>query len=415
MNTRQRPVKHSRVLFPLGWAAGLSLLGDLTLYAVLPTYRQTVGLSLGAVGVMLGVNRLVRIPGNSVAGFILDRVGRRKIFILGMSLGVLSTLGYGLLHGFVPFLLARIVWGVGWTLINVGGMTIVLDVSTPANRGRLTGFYNAWVLAGFALGPLLGGFLVDALGFRATMLSYAVATGIGLLIALVGLPETTPQLGASVRQGRNAVSSPLRRLADLWQNSWGLLRSTSGLAPVLLLYLLTQFTNLGVILSTVNLLLEQCCSPTINVGAFALGVASASGILLAMHSLLAGVVGPVAGRLSDVRWGRRAVIAGGLVVGAAAFGLLAIAGSLWVSVLGLALSAVSSGTVMSVLTAHIGDLTPPGKQGAMMGIYATAGDVGAAAGPFLAFALLPVIDLQGVYLLCALACLGGLLLLRCTE
>jgi len=214
-------VKHSRVLFPLGWAAGLSLLGDLTLYAVLPTYRQTVGLSLGAVGVMLGVNRLVRIPGNSVAGFILDRVGRRKIFILGMSLGVLSTLGYGLLHGFVPFLLARIVWGVGWTLINVGGMTIVLDVSTPANRGRLTGFYNAWVLAGFALGPLLGGFLVDALGFRATMLSYAVATGIGLLIALV-LPETTPQLGASVRQGRNAVSSPLRRLADLWQNSWEL-------------------------------------------------------------------------------------------------------------------------------------------------------------------------------------------------
>lgn len=408
-------MKHSRVLFPLGLAAGLSLLGDLTLYAVLPTHRQTVGLSLGAVGVMLGVNRLVRIPGNPVAGFILDRVGRRKIFILGMSLGVLSTLGYGLLHGFAPFLLARIVWGVGWTLINVGGMTIVLDVSTPANRGRLTGFYNAWVLAGFALGPLLGGFLVDALGFRATMLSYAVATASGLLIALVGLPETAPQLVAGVRQGRNAASSPLRRLADLWQNSRGLLRSTPGLAPVLLLYLLTQFANLGVMLSTVNLLLEQCCGPTISVGAFALGVASASGILLAARSLLAGVVGPVAGRLSDVRWGRRAVIAGGLVVGAAAFGLLAIANSLWASVLGLALGAASSGTVMSVLTAHVGDLTPPGKQGAMMGIYATAGDIGAAAGPFLAFALLPVIDLQGVYLLCTLACLGGLLLLRCTE
>jgi len=171
-----------RVLFPLGVAVCLSLFGDLMLYAVLPTQREVVGLSLGAVGIMLGINRLIRIPGNPVVGVILDRSGRRRLFILGMLLGTLSTLGYGLLQGFVPFLLTRLAWGVSWTLINVGGMAMVLDVSTPANRGQLTGFYNAWMLVGFALGPLGGGFLVDTIGFRAAMLIYAGVTAIGLLM-----------------------------------------------------------------------------------------------------------------------------------------------------------------------------------------------------------------------------------------
>jgi hypothetical protein len=62
----------SRVLVPLGLSVCLSLFGDLTLYAVLATQPDVVGLSLGTVGVILGVNRLIRIPGNPLAGVLLD-------------------------------------------------------------------------------------------------------------------------------------------------------------------------------------------------------------------------------------------------------------------------------------------------------------------------------------------------------
>jgi MFS family permease len=58
--------------------------------------------------------------------------------------------------------------------------------------------------------------------------------------------------------------------------------------------------------------------------------------------------------------------------------------------------------VLAVLAAYVGDITPPGRQGVVMGTYATAGDIRMAAGPFLAFALVSVMDLRWVYLLCTI-------------
>lgn len=63
--------RHSpRGLIALGLAVCLSLFGDLTLYAVLVTQLETTGLALGAVGIMLGINRLIRIPGNLLGGLL---------------------------------------------------------------------------------------------------------------------------------------------------------------------------------------------------------------------------------------------------------------------------------------------------------------------------------------------------------
>ena len=198
------PVRPARVLFPLGLAVCLSLYGDLTLYAVLVTQLDVVGLTLASVGIMLSVNRLVRIPGNPLGGLLVDRFGRRPLFLLGMLLGALTTASYGLLRGFWPFLAARALWGVAWIFIHVSGMSMVLDISTPATRGRLTGVYTTWQQIGFALGPLLGGLLVDAAGFRPAMLVGAGLTAVGLLVAALALPETVP---ARIRPARGWAGS----------------------------------------------------------------------------------------------------------------------------------------------------------------------------------------------------------------
>ena len=385
--TRQLPAP-SRVLLPLGLAVCLSLFGDLTLYAVLVTQLDVVGLSLGSVGIMLGVNRLVRVPGNPLAGLLLDRWGRRPLFVVGMLLGVLSTAGYGLVRGFWPFLVARLGWGIAWTLINVGGMAMVLDVSRPTNRGRLVGLYNTWMLAGLALGPLVGGLLVDMIGFRPGLLICAGITAVGLVVAVAALPETA--------HGRMANGE--------WRSAIGDTR----LLTVAGLFLITQLAGEGVVFSTVSLLVQRCCGQTVSLGPLALGVASAGGLLLALRSLLAGGVGPLAGHVSDTPSGRWPVIVGSLVVGMLGFGLLSFATSLWAVVLGVMVSAVSGGAALATLAAQVGDLTPPGKEGVVMGAYATAGDVGSTAGPFLAFALLSVADLRWVYLLCTLAFVAGL-------
>ena len=395
-----------RVLLPLGLAVCLSLFGDLTLYAVLPSQREVVGLSLASVGVMLGINRLIRLPGNPLIGARFDRVGRRRLFLLGMALGTCSTLGYGLVTGFLPFLLTRLLWGIAWTLINVGGMTMVQDISTRANRGRLIGIYHAWMLVGFAAGPLLGGFLVDTVGFRTTMQLYAVTAAAGLLIAVLALPETQPERADAPLEER-PVWAP-----GALQRIQGTLRRNPRLLAVLLLTLIFQFVGEGIALSTLNLLLTERFGPQVTVGALALGVASATGVLSALRSVIAGSTGPLAGLLSDRRNERGFVLMGSLMSGAVGFALLGMARSLPLIVLAIILSAASAGAGMASLTAAMGDLAPTRRRGAVMGAYATAGDIGSAAGPFLAYALVLVMPLAWVYAICAGAFLIGILLLQ---
>ena len=123
--------QQARLLLPLGTAIGLSLAGDSTLYAVLANQTAVVGISLGSVGILLGANRLIRIPGNPLAGALYDNLGRRPLFLAGLLLGVVSTAAYGWAQGFWPMLAARLLWGIAWSLINVGGYAMVVDWSTP--------------------------------------------------------------------------------------------------------------------------------------------------------------------------------------------------------------------------------------------------------------------------------------------
>jgi len=400
-----------RVLLPLGLAVCLSLFGDLTLYVVLVTQREVVGLSLAAVGVMLGVNRLIRIPANPLAGSLLDRWGRRQLFVLGMLLGVLSTASYALVHSFWPFLASRLAWGLAWTLINVGGMAMVLDISTRSNRGELTGFYNTWLQAGFVLGPLTGGLLVSRFGFRPAMLACAGLAAIGLIVVVAALPETA----AWANRAREVPPRPRlglgRRLAQAWHEASRLLRADPRMATILALFAIVLFSGEGVILSTASLLLQQRLGQALALNGMLLEVTAASGILLGLRAVLASLSGPLAGHLSDARLGRWAVTAGSLLLGILGFGLLFFAHSLELAVLGILVGAISGGAALAVLAAYMGDLTPPGRQGLAMGAYATAGDAGSMVGPFLAFALAAWADLRWVYLLCTITFVIGLGLL----
>ncbi len=388
----------NRLLVPLGFAVAMSLFGDLTLYAVLPTQLEVVGLSLAAVGVMLGINRLVRIPGNPFAGVLLDRFGRRRLFVLGMTLGVISTAGYALARGFWPFLATRVLWGIAWTLINVGGMTMVLDISTPTSRGRLVGSYNTWVLAGLAGGSLFGGFLVDVLGFQTAMLVNAGLTGLGWLVAVLALPETLPGERRSARSAKFARGGGWRRARERLQSLWHKQRWLLGIS---LLFMLAMFAGDGIVFSTISLLLQRQFGDSMPLAGLQVAIGTSAGLLLGVRSFVAGAAGPLAGHWSDVRFGRWPVLMAGLLLGVIGFSVLSFAFSPLQILTGVVLSALSSGITLAMLGALLGDFSPAGRQGSAMGLFASMGDVGSASGPFLAYALISFIDLRWVYLLSA--------------
>lgn len=393
-----------RLLLPLGTALALSLTGDSTLYAVLPNQTETVGISLGAVGVMLGANRLIRIPGNLLAGSLNDRLGRRRLFLVGLSLGILSTLSYSLVSGFWPLLAARLLWGISWALINVGGYAIVLDWSRDGGRGRLVGFYQVSYMAGLAISPILGGMLTDALGFRSATRICAGVSAVGLGVACIALPEIPPPVTrrSDRRPGLNALVGRLR----------GIDRHILLAAYV---YLVVFFVGSGVLMSTIGLHLGQRWGTDIALGGALIGVSSLTGMMLAVRALLGIFGGPVAGILSDRLGNRWPVAQVGILLGVIGFAALALAESVWVLVVGVALVSVSAGALIAVLAAIVGDQAAGRRSGIAMGGVATAGDIGSAAGPLFAYALTSTWDLRWIYGVCGIALISCLLAVRCTT
>ena len=156
------------ILNLLGIGTAISLLGDATLYTVLPhpDISAQLGITLSMVGLLLGANRAIRLILNGPVGILYDRMPRRGLLIAALSLGAVSSIFYALGHGFWPLLLGRISWGLAWSLLWVGGNSVVLDVSTEENRGRNSGIYQMWFFTGVASTSFFGALLTDMVGFR---------------------------------------------------------------------------------------------------------------------------------------------------------------------------------------------------------------------------------------------------------
>ncbi len=378
-------------ILPLGLSIALSLFGDLSLFAGLVTQLDVVHLSLAEVGVILSVHRLVRIPGNLVVGYFQDRLGRRRLFVLGMVLAVVSTAGYGLVTGFWPYVLMRVLWGMAWALLNVCGTTLGRDRRTDRDRGALTGFFSAWIWVGYASGPVVGGVLTDALSFQRSMLICSALTAVGLVISI---------LFVRAPHGKGVPAPKKFHLFDIFRQSLDLRRNPPILNRALLAFVVVQFAGDGVLMATLTLLLTERLGQVISLGSLQLSPAAAGGIFIAGRAVLAGLVGLGAGRLSDSFIPRPLLVKLGLGVAAADMGVMAFANSTAWILTGLAITSVSSGVLLAILPALVRDHISSADLGRSMGAYAMIGDIGSTAGPAMAFALAPLAGLGAIYATC---------------
>jgi MFS family permease len=372
----------AQVLLPLGLGTALSLMGDATMYAVLPTHTAEAGIPLSAVGLMLGVNRAVRVFLNGPSGAAYDRSSRRRIFIPALIIGACSTLLYALVRGVWPLLIARMLWGLAWSGIWVGGATMVLDVTDRANRGRWSGIYQTWFFLGAGLGSFAGGLLTDLLGYVAAMLVGAGVTGIGALAALLWLPETRGEARAPTPTSQDAPHPTLRRNRALWV--------AVGLRG------LNRFVTAGVVSATLGLIVQGWLGDV----SWAVGAATVTGALMAGRTLVAMVAAPAAGAISDRVGSRWGTAAGALLLGALGM-VLAVAESMVGLLAGVVLISVAMSGVQALSNALTGDLVSEAQRGRAIALLHTAGDVGSAIAPPLAYWLLEPLGLSAIYMFCA--------------
>lgn len=383
-------VDMGRLLFPLGLGTALSLMGDATLYTVLPTHTAEAGIALGGVGILLGVNRAIRLFLNGPAGLAYDRWPRRRLFIPALFIGALSTAIYAATHGFWPLLVGRLLWGLAWSGIWVGGATMILDAASPPERGRWTGLYQTWFFVGAALGSFGGGVLTDLLGYATTMWIGAALTAAGGVFALLLLPETArvrPRAAEDSVEHELPRSTGGRRRGRTPNRTLWLAASLQGVV---------RFVAWGVVSSTAGLLIQDLLRSY----SVAAGVATVTGLVMAGRTLLSMVSAPLAGTLSDRMGSRWTVVGWSLATGVVAMGLLAWGGPAQL-LIGVSALAIAGGGLQSLATTLTGDAVDRSQRGRAIGLLHTAGDLGSAIGPSIAYALLPVIGLPTMYLICA--------------
>jgi MFS family permease len=379
-----------RVLFPVAIGTCLSLLGDASLYTVLPTHTAAAGVTVASVGILLSANRFIRLVLNGPAGMAYDRWRRRPLFVSALFVGALSTAIYGLSEGFWPLLLGRLLWGLAWSGIWVGGNTIVLDVASDDSRGRWVGFYQLSFFLGVSAGALLGGLLTDMVGYHQAMVAGAALTFVGAIIALVFLPETREfkQEAAEVKTDSRFSSfgsKPAER---------------TEFATATALYAVNRLAVTGFLQSTLGFFLLERMGAQVQIAGRVLGVATVTGLGLSLSTLIAMASSPVMGAISDRVGNRWRAAAGGLTAGVVGFSLLAVGAPL-TTLLGIPLVAITSGSNQGLSTALIGDLGNRGRQSQRLGVLFTVGDLTAAIGPPLAYALMPSIGIKNVYWLSA--------------
>jgi MFS family permease len=152
----------------------------------------------------------------------------------------------------------------------------------------------------------------------------------------------------------------------------------------------------GILASTFALYLLQLLGENVTLGSAIIGVTTVTGILSSARILLGMLFTPAIGSLSDRARNRWRVVAGGLLPGIAGFTLLAINLPLAMLV-GLPLTSITASSNQSLSTALIGDLGQRRRHGRFLGLLYTVGDLASAIGPLLAFALLPLWGISGLY------------------
>ncbi|MFE2634807.1 MFS transporter [Streptomyces scopuliridis] len=132
----------------------------------------------------------------TLAGLILlggslgDRYGRRLIFVIGIVWFACGSLLCGIAPNALMLIIARALQGVGGALLVPGSLAIIQSSFHPDDRARAVGVWSGLGGVGAAVGPFLGGWLVDGPGWRWVFLINVPLAALCVPVALRHVPET---------------------------------------------------------------------------------------------------------------------------------------------------------------------------------------------------------------------------------
>ena len=324
---------------------------------ILPRIGEELGVADAVLGTLVSAYSLMVGVFAIVSGPISDRIGRRRILLVGTGVMTAALLLHGFVVDYWSFLAVRLFAGVAGGVLSGAAVSYIGDYFPYNRRGWATG----WVMSGAAFGQIIGiplGILMAGeLGFRSPFYLFAATMGLTWLLIFVKLPQPDVELSAHPVTLRRAAREYARMLA----------RSEIAFASLAFFMMF-----LGVSLFVVYL-------PTWLERDIGLGSGQIATLFL-VGGVANVLTGPQAGKLSD-RIGRKGIILLACVGLAAVMALTpVVVTSLWTAYVTFFVVMVLVAMRVSPFSALLTALVDDGRRGSLMSLTVALGQVGFAVG-----------------------------------
>lgn len=169
----------------------LLFFGFWMLIPLFPFYlKENYGLTEGNIGAILSCYTISALAIRPFSGYLLDTFSRKPLYLLAYFLFTVIFGGYIVGGSLSLFILLRMVHGLTFGTVTVGGNTVVVDIMPSARRGEGLGYYGLTNNLAMSIGPMVGLFLHDILSYELIFTAALISSAIGLLSAsLVKTPE----------------------------------------------------------------------------------------------------------------------------------------------------------------------------------------------------------------------------------
>lgn len=313
---------------------------------------------------------IAKAGANLLAGYLADRIGRKKVLLLGWAFGVPVPVALMLAPSWGWIIAANVLLGINQGLAWSATVIMKIDLAGPRRRGLAMGLNEFAGYLALAVSAAASGWLASRYGLRPEPLFLGLAVvGVGLGLSIFLVKETLPH--AALENGSTIVDKSFGEIAGF--ASWG----HRGLAAVARTGLINN-ANDALAWGLVPILMTRRGLTTLQVGTVA-----------GIYPAIWGIAQLATGAWSD-RVGRRLPVAVGMWIQAAALLGFWMADGFLQMVAAAVLLGLGTALTYPALLAAVGDLASPSWRAAAVGVYRTWRDSGYVVGAIAAGVLADV-------------------------